>query len=151
MIVLIIVTKFFEMGVIAIGYSSTQSSVVSTDFSNISTSSSSTTSLSIASNLTSSNDSSQFITISSTFSRDGYNKVFDYEAIQATVFTSGTYSFTSISSVDMYGYLYINNFDPLNTSNNYLQEHDDDDAGLGQFSIQYALQPNITNSLVATN
>lgn len=49
----------------------------------------------------------------------------------------------------MYGYLYINNFDPSITWNNFLQENDDD-GGSKQFLIQYALQANVTYILIAT-
>jgi hypothetical protein len=73
-----------------------------------------------------------------------------YEAIQVTVSVSGNYSLASKSGIDTYGYLYVNNFNPLKPCNNLIGENDDGSTDLEQFQIIYAFQPSITYVLVVT-
>ena len=72
-----------------------------------------------------------------------------YEAIKINVYTSGNYSIRSNSSLDTFGYLYIDTFDPTFTSSNLLQ-FNDDGAGSGQFLLSSVLQTMIDYILVAT-
>ena len=73
-----------------------------------------------------------------------------YEALMINISMSGNYTFTSVSSVDMYGYLYYNEFDPLMPCQNLLQENDDIADDVLQFQIQSTLQSFITYILVVT-
>ncbi len=72
-----------------------------------------------------------------------------YEAIQVNVITSGSYTFSSDSSVDIYGYLYTDHFNPFNLSENLLSE-DKFGCGNTQFKLVYYLQSNATYVLVVT-
>jgi hypothetical protein len=74
---------------------------------------------------------------------------FYYEAIKVRVYTNGKYTFTSISSLDTYGYLYANAFDPSFPSQNLI-ESDDDSGGGGQFRINATLSSLQTYILVVT-
>jgi hypothetical protein len=76
--------------------------------------------------------------------------VYYYDAINITVPLLGNYTLTSISEFDSYGYLYVNNFDPLNMSNNLLEENDDANVNNEQFQITYTLQPAMTYILVVS-
>jgi hypothetical protein len=76
--------------------------------------------------------------------------LFYYEAISVTVPIRGSYSFTSISSLDTYGYLYVNAFNSSNLSNNLRTENNDGDNSTFQFQIKYVLDPTITYILVVT-
>lgn len=61
-----------------------------------------------------------------------------YDAIHIEVMVAGVYSFTSSSSIDAYGYLYENSFDPKDKSKNFLKQ--DDDSGIGaQFHLTHYL------------
>jgi hypothetical protein len=48
-----------------------------------------------------------------------------YEAIQITVSEYGVYTFRSNSTVDGYGYLYLDEFDPFNPKDRLLSDDDD--------------------------
>ena len=48
-----------------------------------------------------------------------------YQAIQVTVSASGTYNFTSSSTLDTYGLLYNSPFDPSNPTQNLIKSNDD--------------------------
>ncbi|CAF5034245.1 unnamed protein product, partial [Rotaria sp. Silwood1] len=72
-----------------------------------------------------------------------------YETYQVNVSTAGYYRFKSSSSIDTYGYLYVNNFFPSSTSLNFLVE-DDDTGSNAQFQFTLYLQPNTVYILVAT-
>lgn len=61
-----------------------------------------------------------------------------YEAIEIIVFTSGTYSLTSVSDINTIGYLYEGSFDPFNPSANLLSYSDNGGVG-GGFRIDFAL------------
>lgn len=75
--------------------------------------------------------------------------VFYYETIRVTVTSSGSYNIRSSSTVDMYGYIYRNTFNPSSPSSNLLTQ-DDDSGGSFQFSLTVSLQPSITYILVVT-
>ncbi|CAF1120659.1 unnamed protein product [Rotaria sordida] len=93
--------------------------------------------VSIASNYSSSLDMH-----SSTFTRKGGVGIFYFEAIHITPKRTGNYTFRSYSTIDGYGYLYMNPFDPSNVTSNLLTSADDDDESgtSDQFFISYTLQ-----------
>jgi hypothetical protein len=72
-----------------------------------------------------------------------------HETIQINVVTTGLHIFSSISIVDTYGYIYKNNFNPLNPFENLLAQ-DDDSSGSGQFKLNIYLQASTTYILVVT-
>ncbi|CAF3209397.1 unnamed protein product [Rotaria sp. Silwood2] len=72
-----------------------------------------------------------------------------YQAIQVIVYTSGTYSLASSSSMDTYGYLYGGTFDPFNTNYNLLAQNDDQ-GGNNQFQMIVDLQAGVPYTLVFT-
>lgn len=88
---------------------------------------------------------------SETYSRDGASGVnYYYEAIEIRVNTTGTYTFTSSSSItNTYGYLYQGKFYPSYPSFNIVTK-DDDSAGNGQFQLTAILRSDITYLLVFT-
>jgi hypothetical protein len=72
-----------------------------------------------------------------------------YEAIQVRVGTHGTFSLTSKSSIDTYGYLYNSSFDSFSPSLNLLLQ-DDEGGNNGQFKLTCFLEPDVIYILVAT-
>ncbi|CAF3759357.1 unnamed protein product, partial [Rotaria sordida] len=86
---------------------------------------------------------------SSTFTRHGGSGTFYYEAIQVTVYTTGIYTFRSICTIDTYGYLYVNSFNPNNVTSNLVTSNDDD-IGTFQFLMTYRLEAGITYILIFT-
>lgn len=66
-----------------------------------------------------------------------------YEAIQLNVNTTGTYTFTSQSNIDTYGYIYQGNFYPSYSDFN-IRAKDDDTAGNSQFQLTAFLRADIT-------
>ncbi|CAF1308720.1 unnamed protein product [Adineta ricciae] len=99
----------------------------------------STRSTTSVSSISMTNYNSTLTNNSSTFSRYGRHDRFYYEALEITPFTNGTYTFTSTSTVDAFGYLYVNNISAWDLSAN-LVAFNDDDAGNMQFRIIYNLQ-----------
>jgi len=100
----------------------------------------------IASNYSSSLDMN-----SSTFTRNGGAGTFYFEAIHVTPKRTGNYTFRSYSTIDSYGYLYMNSFDPSNVTSNLLTYADDDENGTSdQFFISYTLQAGTTYILIFT-
>jgi hypothetical protein len=94
--------------------------------------------------------SSNLYVNSASFARPyGTSRNYYYQAIQATISTSTTYSFSSSSSIDTYGYLYESSFDPSNPSHNLIAS-DDDGAGDRQFQISRYLQSGRKYILVVT-
>ncbi|CAF3454890.1 unnamed protein product [Rotaria socialis] len=90
-------------------------------------------------------------TRSSTFTRNGRSGTFYFEAIEVTPKRTGNYTFTSNSTIDSYGYLYTNPFDPLNTTSNLLTHADDNENETSdQFSLTCALQADTSYTLVFT-
>lgn len=80
---------------------------------------------------------------------DNETALFYYEAIQISVTSSENYTIRSNSVSDMYGYLYRNTFDPINSSSNLLTQ-DDDGGGSGQFHLNVPLQASVTYVLIVT-
>jgi len=72
-----------------------------------------------------------------------------YETVEVKVFTAGTYTLGSISSIDTYGYLYENDFIPFDPTVN-LQAQDGQGCGNNQFAIRTDLQMNRTYILIVT-
>ncbi len=62
---------------------------------------------------------------------------------------SGYYSFRSYSTIDAYGLIYRNTFNPLNPSENLFQTEDDSDSNL-QFRFDTYLSGGMTYVLVMT-
>ena len=87
---------------------------------------------------------------SSTFVRPGSNSGdYYYQAFRVTVSVSGPYVFTSSSSIDTYGCLYNDPFNPYSPSFNLIIS-DDDGGGNTQFRINTTLQFGRTYILVVT-
>ncbi|CAF3732021.1 unnamed protein product [Rotaria sordida] len=86
---------------------------------------------------------------SSTFTRNGGSGTFYYEAIQVTVYITGIYTFRSICTIDTYGYLYVNSFNPNDVISNLVTSNDDDDGNY-QFLLTYRLEAGITYILIFT-
>ncbi len=83
------------------------------------------------------------------YSRDCDEEYFYYESIQVKVNTSGYYSFRSYCTMNPYGLIYRNTFDPLNPLENLL--HTDDDSGSDlQFRLNIRLSVGMTYVLVVT-
>jgi hypothetical protein len=57
-----------------------------------------------------------------------------FQALQVTIASSGNYTFTSVSSMNTYGYLYNGSFDPSHPSQNLTMSNDD-----GGFNRQFLL------------
>ncbi len=72
-----------------------------------------------------------------------------YETIRVVASVMGTYTFTSNSPINTYGYLYQDQFNPGSSSLKLISE-DDDSNGQGQFRITAVLQPGRKYILVAT-
>lgn len=83
------------------------------------------------------------------YSQDCNMKSFYYEAFEMNVPESRTYAIWSNSRIDTYGYVYENNFDPLNPTDNLFTE-DDDGASNDQFRFEIPLYVNATYILVVT-
>jgi hypothetical protein len=74
---------------------------------------------------------------------------FYYEAIQVNVNETGSYSLGSSGSVDTYGYIYKDKFDPYNPFENLLSQNDEG-CGNNQFKLITYLQSSTTYILVVT-
>ena len=72
-----------------------------------------------------------------------------YQAIRVTVAASGSYTFTSVSSMDTYGLFYVNNADPSYPSQN-LVASDDDNGSSQQFRLSVSLSYGSTYVLIVT-
>ena len=72
-----------------------------------------------------------------------------YEAIQINIIKSGSYAFSSRSSMYLYGYLYRDYFNPFNISENLLFENDGG-CNSYQFKLFAYLHSNTTYILIAT-
>ncbi|CAF4317101.1 unnamed protein product [Rotaria sp. Silwood2] len=73
-----------------------------------------------------------------------------YQAIQVTVPTSGTYTFTSDSDLDTMGYFYDPSFDPSVPTENLVTDDDDGGDIHAQFLIEAFLEAGRTYILVVT-
>ncbi|CAF1504202.1 unnamed protein product [Adineta steineri] len=89
---------------------------------------------------------------SSTYSRfrlDENIACYYYQAIQIKTDTNGIYSFISNSSMDTYGYIYNNSFNPLYSSQNLIKS-DDNSGNNRQFRINLPLVSHHTYVLIIT-
>ena len=93
--------------------------------------------------------SSALTSSSATYARAGGSSFSYYEAYELNITVTGFYTVTSISSMDTYGYLYINQFDRSSPSLNQLSS-DDDNGGGAQFRITYTLQAGLKYIVVVT-
>lgn len=89
-------------------------------------------------------------TESSTYQRMILSRNHYYEALQINVTETGNYTFISVSRIDTYGYLFINDFDPTLVCKTLIAENDDAKDDNLQFQIQYYLQSSIMYILVVT-
>ncbi len=87
---------------------------------------------------------------SQTYSRVCGKTNYYYETIQVNAVTAGSYSLSSSSTIDTYGHLYKDNFNPTNPSENSLAWNDDENRCRRQFKLLTYLQANITYVLVVT-
>jgi hypothetical protein len=94
---------------------------------------------------------SELTTSSQTYSRIGRCAAanYYYEAIQMNVVEDGYYTLASMSAVNTIGYIYMNNFNPFNLSENLLSQNDDS-CGKDQFRLITHLRTNTTYVLVVT-
>jgi hypothetical protein len=72
-----------------------------------------------------------------------------YEVIQVNVDETGYYILESNSNVDTYGYIYEDNFNPFNPSENLLLEHDES-CDSHHFKLTAVLQASTTYMLAVT-
>lgn len=72
-----------------------------------------------------------------------------YHAVTLSVSRHDTYTISSASQIDAYGYLYTRNFFVDKTSNGLIIQ-DDDGTGDRQFRLTYYLQANVTYFVVVT-
>ncbi len=87
---------------------------------------------------------------SQNYTRYGGSGSFYYQAIEVRVATTGTYTFTTSSTIsDTYGYLYQGNFYPSYPQYNIVVQ-DDDGSGNYQFKLPATLRSDITYILVFT-
>ena len=87
---------------------------------------------------------------SAIFSRPGdISNYYYYQALRVEISITGRYSFTSVSSIDTYGYLYNALFDPSDSSQNFIAS-DDDNAGGFQFLLTEYLSSTSTYVLLVT-
>ncbi len=89
-------------------------------------------------------------TSSPTYVRAGcHESNYFYETIEVKVIETGNYSLGSNSTIDTYGYIYNNSFDPFHLTMNLLIENDQS-YGNNQFKLVTPLQVNTTYILVVT-
>ena len=86
---------------------------------------------------------------SPTYDRFGGFGIYYYEAIMISVPKTGFYGVTCNSSIDTYGYLYLNSFNPLNMAENLITG-DDDKGEDYQFLLQHIFRSTDTYILVVT-
>ncbi|CAF5129992.1 unnamed protein product, partial [Rotaria magnacalcarata] len=85
-----------------------------------------------------------------TFSSERFpNSTKYYQAIEVIVNITGTFSFTSSSNMDTFGYLYAGVFDLSNPNLNLLTSNDDS-AGNNQFKLIANLEAGVSYTLVFT-
>jgi hypothetical protein len=93
--------------------------------------------------------SSALTTKSSIYSRFGGFDMYYYEAIMISVPETGYYLLGSNSSINTFGYLYSNSFNPLNIEKNLITG-DDDKADDLQFLLQHEFKSTNIYILVVT-
>ena len=93
--------------------------------------------------------SSNLTTHSQTYSRDGNETNYYYEAIQVSIIEDGNYTLGSNSHIDTYGYIYKDKFNPRDPSTNQVAK--DNNGGCNdQFKLFTYLQTKTTYILVVT-
>ncbi len=93
---------------------------------------------------------SELTTDSQAYARTGCDESnYYYETIQVNVVTSGVYILSSNSSINTYGYIYRDHFNPINSSDNLLSE-DDQHCENNQFKLVIDIQSSTTYVLVVT-
>jgi hypothetical protein len=75
---------------------------------------------------------------------------FYYETFEVKVPEIRYYTILSSSDIDIYGYIYENTFNPLNTTENLLTSDDNGDNSDSQFKIEIPLYIDTTYILVVT-
>ena len=93
--------------------------------------------------------SSSLLTSSQIYRRDCDERSYYYESIQVKVHKSGDYSFRSYSTIDTYGSIYKNTFNPLNPTENLFQTVDDTCSDF-QFGLDIHLTGDMIYLLVIT-
>ena len=91
----------------------------------------------------------EFTNSSHIYCRECYKFKYYYEAFQIEVHESLYYSIWRSANIDTYGYIYENNFDPLNPNENLLIA-DDDGGSDGQFKFELPLYDDGKYILVVT-
>ncbi|CAF3960136.1 unnamed protein product, partial [Adineta steineri] len=81
--------------------------------------------------------------------RDCDKQNFYYESIQVKVIESGSYSFRGSGDIDPYGFIYKNKFNPLDPSENLLDQDYDGGADI-QFKLNIHLNSDMAYILVVT-
>ena len=94
-------------------------------------------------------DSSRLTKNSQMYSQDCNLQSFYYEAFQVKVPENRYYKIWSSADIDTYGYIYENNFDPLNPNENLLIKNDDG-GSKDQFKFEMPLYDDTTYILVVT-
>jgi hypothetical protein len=95
--------------------------------------------------------SSALTTMSASYARAGSSgpPSYYYEAIQVKVMEAAFYSLRSNSTIDTYGYIYNDTFNPCDPSLNLISE-DDESGDSQQFQLISSLLVNTTYILVVT-
>ncbi|CAF4115977.1 unnamed protein product, partial [Rotaria magnacalcarata] len=117
--------------------------------STVTTTTTTSTTSSAKSTIVKSTYSSTLTDDSNRFFRTGNTNFYYYQAINLVVYTTGTYSFTSNSAMDTYGYLYNNSFDKTKLSLNLVTQ-DDNSGGSQQFKLTSILQSGVRYILIVT-
>ena len=81
---------------------------------------------------------------------EGYSSGHHYEVIQIIVHTTGTYSFTCVSNMDTYGYIYNGTFTQLTYEPRNIIDRNDDMGENGQFKVTALLQADLIYTLIVT-
>jgi hypothetical protein len=84
------------------------------------------------------------------YSRRCNLKNFYYETFEVKVPEIRYYTIQSSSNIDTYGYIYENQFNPFNTTENLLTSDDNGDDSSSQFKIEIPLYIDTTYILVVT-
>ena len=81
---------------------------------------------------------------------DRVGDTYYYETIQVMVSQPGYYSFTSVSEIDLYGYLYLHDFDPFKLCKNLLKNDSVRIPYSNDFKIEYTFLPGFAYIIVVT-
>jgi hypothetical protein len=81
--------------------------------------------------------------------RDCDKRKFYYESVEVKVIESGYYTFRGRGSIDAYGSIYKNKFNPLNPLENFLDKDDDSGSDI-QFKLDIHLDIGMSYVLIVT-